>query len=167
MERRRSITTEITTDSLEDVFDLTPCTTTKDIVVVQQQEIVRPDEYDDKDSEIDEQFQEVYDKALSAFEYQMERADSTDVEPKYVARMHEVAAGYLATALAAANAKANIKNNKDKMVTSLKKAASVTTNNTMIVTHAGLLDMLNDEFGEAGKGKQPDADVIDGEFGDV
>lgn len=156
MDRRRTITQEVTTDLLEDVFDLTPCTTTKDIMVVDQQPIIRPSDYDDKDGEIDEQFQEVYDKAMSAFEYQMERADSTDVEPKYVARMHEVAAGYLGTALAAAKEKAAIKSNKDKITATVKKAAALTQNNTMIVTHSSLLDMLSKEYGEAGK-------VIEGE----
>lgn len=157
MDRRRTITTEIATDILEDVFDLTPCTTTKDIVVVDQQPIIRPAEYDDKDGEIDEQFQEVYDKAMSAFEYQMERADSTDVEPKYVARMHEVAAGYLNAALSAAKEKAAIKSNKDKIVTTMKKTAALTQNNTMIVTHGSLLDMLAKQFGEPGK-------IIEGEL---
>lgn len=156
MDRRRTITQEVTTDLLEDVFDLTPCTTTKDIVVIENQPIIRPAEYDEKDGEIDEQFQEVYDKAMSAFEYQMERADSTDVEPKYVARMHEVASGYLNTALAAAKEKAAIKSNKDKTVATVKKAAALTQNNTMILTHGSLLDMLSQQFGEAGK-------VIEGE----
>lgn len=160
MDRRRTITTEITTDSLEDVFDLTPGTTTKDIVVVDQQEIHRPVEYDDKDAEVDEQFQEVYDKAMSAFEYQMERADSTDIDPKYVARMHEVAANYLNTALAAAKEKSTIKSNKDKLNAVLKKAASVTQNNTVIMTHADAIKALRDR-----KNAQAD-DVIEGEFGD-
>lgn len=165
MDRRRTITTEITTDTLEDVFDLTPCTTTKDIVVVENQPIIRPEDYDDKDGEIDEQFQEVYDKAMSAFEYQMERADSTDVEPKYVARMHEVAAGYLNAALAAAKEKAAIKSNKDKNATTMKKTAALTQNNTMIVTHGSLLDMLSKQFGEPGKVIEGEV-VPDVEFGE-
>lgn len=165
MDRRRTVTQEVTTDLLEDVFDLTPCTTTKDIVVVDQQPIIRPSEYDDKDGEIDEQFQEVYDKAMSAFEYQMERADSTDVEPKYVARMHEVAANYLNTALAAAKEKASIKSNKDKVVATVKKAAAMTQNNTLVVTHGSLLDMLAQQFGEPGKVIEGEI-VPDVEFGD-
>lgn len=163
MDRRRTITTEVTTDTLEDVFDLVPGTTTKDVVVVETQPIHRPVEYDEKDAEVDEQFQEVYDKAMSAFEYQMERADSTDVDPKYVARMHEVAANYLNTALAAAKEKSNIKSNKDKINAVMKKAASVTQNNTVIMTHADAIKALRERNKEQAALQD---DAIDGEFGD-
>lgn len=160
MDRRRTITTEITTDTLEDVFDLVPGTTTKDVVVVETQPIHRPVEYDEKDAEVDEQFQEVYDKAMSAFEYQMERADSTDVDPKYVARMHEVAANYLNTALAAAKEKATIKTNKDKINAVMKKAAAVTNNNTVIMSHTDAIKALRE------RKREQEEDAIEGEFGD-
>lgn len=166
MNRRRTITTEISTDSLEDVFDLMPGTTTKDIVVVDEQPTFKPSEYDEKDGEIDEQFQEVYNKALAAFEFQMERADSTDVDPKYVARMHEVAAGYLNTALAAAKEKAGLKSGKDKITAVMKKAASVTNNNTVIMTHSDAIKALRERQLEA-KNLAADADAVEGEFGDI
>lgn len=162
MDRRRTITTEVTTDSLEDVFDLLPCTTTKDIIVVDEAPTLKPAEYDAKDGEIDEQFQEVYNKALAAFEFQMERADSTDIDPKYVARMHEVAAGYLNTALAAAKEKAGMKSGKDKIMAVSRKAASVTTNNTVIMTHADAIKALRER--RAAEAADQD-DVIEGEFG--
>lgn len=162
MERRRTITTEIATDSLEEVFDLMPGTTTKDVVVVEETPSFKPSEYDTKDGEIDDQFQEVFDKALAAFEFQMERADSTDIDPKYVARMHEVASGYLNTALAAAKEKAGLKSNKDKLMAISKKAASVTNNNTVIMTHADAIKALR----ERRAAEAADADAIDGEFGD-
>ncbi len=165
MDRRRSVTTEVTTDSLEDVFDLMPGTTTKDVIVVDEQPSLIPSDYDDKDGEIDEQFQEVYNKALAAFEFQMERADSTDIDPKYVARMHEVAAGYLSTALAAANAKATLKSGKDKLATVMKKAASVTNNNTVIMTHTDAIKALRER--RAAEAAQTADDAIEGEFGDM
>lgn len=165
MERRRTITTEVTSDTLEDIFDLAPCTTTKEIVVIDDVPTHKPTDYDTKDGEIDEQFQEVYNKALAAFEFQMERADSTDIDPKYVARMHEVAAGYLNTALAAAKEKAGLKSNKDKINTVLKKAASVTNNNTVILSHSDLLDMLA-RGGEPGMKNDLLGEVVDVEFGD-
>lgn len=164
MDRRRTITTEVTTDSLEDVFDLMPGTTTKDIVVVDEAPTLKPSEYDDKDGEIDEQFQEVYNKALAAFEFQMERADSTDIDPKYVARMHEVAAGYLNTALAAAKEKANLKSGKDKIMAVSKKAAAVTNNNTVIMTHADAIKALRER--KALEAAAEVDNVIEGEFGD-
>ena len=165
MDRRRSITTEITTDSLEDVFDLVPGTTVKDVIVVDEQPSIIPSDYDYKDGEIDEQFQEVYNKALAAFEFQMERADSTDIDPKYVARMHEVAAGYLNTALAAAKEKATLKSGKDKLATIMKKAASVTNNNTVIMTHTDAIKALRER--RAAEAAQAAEDVIEGEFGDM
>lgn len=161
MSRQKTITTEMTTDSLEDVFDLVPGTTVKEVVIHEEHPTVKPTTYDDKDGEIDEQFQEVYNKALAAFEYQMERADSTDVDPKYVARMHEVAAGYLNTALAAAKEKASLKTNKDKVVAVAKKAASVTNNNTVIMSHADVIKALREK-----RAAEEAGDVYEGEFGD-
>lgn len=163
MDRRRTITTEVTTDSLEDMFDLMPGTTTKDIVVVDEQPTLKPNEYDEKDGEIDEQFQEVYNKALAAFEFQMERADSTDIDPKYVARMHEVAAGYLGTALAAAKEKASLKSGKDKIMAISKKAAAITTNNTVIMTHADAIAALRER--KALELAALNDDALEGEFG--
>ena len=135
--------TEMGTDVLEDVFGIESNTTLKEVITFEdaQTPIARGDDYDDKDDEIDNQFQEVYDKALTAFEYQMERADSTDIEPKYIARMHEVAAQYLNTALSAAKEKANLKTAKDKLVKKNKVGGQV-TNNTLVVSHADLLDMI-------------------------
>lgn len=135
--------TEMGTDVLEDVFGIEPNTTLKEVITFEEAQtpIARGDDYDDKDDEIDNQFQEVYDKALTAFEYQMERADSTDIEPKYIARMHEVAAQYLNTALSAAKEKANLKTAKDKIVKKTKVGGQV-TNNTLVVSHADLLDMI-------------------------
>lgn len=135
--------TEISTDALEEVFGIEPNTTVKDVITFDEAQtpVLRGEDYDDKDDEIDSQFQEVYDKALTAFEYQMERADSNDIEPKYVARMHEVAAQYLNTALTAAREKANLKTAKDKLVKKNKVGGQV-TNNTLVVSHADLLDMI-------------------------
>lgn len=135
--------TEMGADVLEDVFGIEPNTTLKEVITFDEAQtpIARGDDYDDKDDEIDNQFQEVYDKALTAFEYQMERADSTDIEPKYIARMHEVAAQYLNTALSAAKEKANLKSAKDKIVKKTKVGGQV-TNNTLVVSHADLLDMI-------------------------
>lgn len=134
---------EMGSDPLEDMFGIEPNTTMKEVINFEASDtpLVKADVYDDKDDEIDQQFQEVYDKALTAFEYQMERADATDVEPKYVARMHEVAAQYLNTALSAAKEKAHLKTAKDKLTKKVQAGGAV-TNNTLVVSHTDLLDML-------------------------
>lgn len=76
-------------------------------------------EYDEKDDEIDEQFQEVYDLALDAFEAQSQEAEL--VEGKYKARNGEIAAQYLNTALAAAREKSDLKQGKDKLAIAANK----------------------------------------------
>jgi len=75
--------------------------------------------YDEKDDEIDEQFQEVYDLALDAFEAQSQEAEL--VEGKYKARNGEIAAQYLNTALAAAREKSQLKSGKDKLTLAANK----------------------------------------------
>jgi hypothetical protein len=95
--------------------------------------------YDEKDSEIEQAFQEVYDKSLSGYERLIDELDST--ETKYVGRLSEVAVQHLNTALAAASKKADLKSHKDK----LHKKPGVnpqTINNTLIINREDLLDEI-------------------------
>ena len=98
---------------MEEILDIEPGTTpmTK---VERSSELVPAVEYDDKDNEIEEQFQEVYDSAMGAFEGQMEEAEL--VEGKYKARNGEVAVQFLNAALNAAKEKSSLKQHKDKQV---------------------------------------------------
>lgn len=88
-------------------------------------------EYDDKDVEIEDQFQEIYDSALSAFEDMS--AEVEVIEGKYKARLMEVANQSLNTALAAAKEKSHTKQHKDKLSVTKGKVSGNTTNNTLIV----------------------------------
>lgn len=115
---------------LEEVFDIEPGTT----VIPKTEkttELVSTEEYDNKDKEIEEQFQEIYDTALSAFEDQV--AEAEVVEGKYKARNMEVATQLLNTALAAAKEKASLKQHKDKTAISKGKLGAKTVNNNLIV----------------------------------
>ena len=115
---------------LEEVFDIEPGTT----VIPKTEkttELVSTEEYDNKDKEIEEQFQEIYDAALSAFEDQV--AEAEVVEGKYKARNMEVATQLLNTALAAAKEKASLKQHKDKTAISKGKLGAKTVNNNLIV----------------------------------
>jgi ABC-type Na+ efflux pump permease subunit len=107
---------------LEDFFGIEEGTT--NVPTIQRTtELVEATVYDDKDTEVDEQFQEVYDIALEAFEAQAEEAEL--VEGKYRARNHEIAAQYLTIALNAANSKGTLKGNRDKnRINELKLAQS-------------------------------------------
>ncbi|MNC16470.1 hypothetical protein D3C75_643250 [compost metagenome] len=141
--------TKQTGHPLEDIFGL-PTGTTEVTVIQRKTELVAHNDFDQKDSEIEEQFQEVYDVAMSTFENQVEMLERAETDPKYIARQMEVAAQFLNTALSAANAKASLKAQKDKML-----AAQRTTQNTVqgnvgggdgpvVMSHSALLKMLKE-----------------------
>ena len=100
--------------------------------VVRSTELTSIETYDEKDSEIETQFQEVYDAAMGAFEGQFQEADL--VEGKYKARVGEVAVQFLNTALQAAQNKSLLKQHKDKIAEATKKNSTPNTvNNNLIV----------------------------------
>lgn len=70
--------------------------------------------YDEKDTEIEEQLQEIYETAMTQFEVQAGVTET--VEGKYAARNAEVAVQFLTAALNAVQTKANVKGGKDKLV---------------------------------------------------
>ena len=117
---------------MEGVLNIEPGTT-----IVEYQEslpavLTEHEEYDEKDNEIEQQFQEVYEKALDIFEDQSEVAEM--VEGKFKARNYEVAAQFLNTALNAIKEKAGLKQHKDKLsIAAVKAENSGTTNQTLIV----------------------------------
>lgn len=78
-----------------------------------QGEYISGDGYDEKDSEVEGQYQEVYDKAMSGYAELSEEVE--DVEGKYKARLAEVSLQYLNTALNAAERKGKMKEHKDKL----------------------------------------------------
>ena len=134
--------TEKPTDHpLEGVFDVEPGTTMVETIEALPAETVSPQSYDDKDQEIDDQFQEVYDLALTEFEKQTGRV----VEAKFAARNGEIAAQFLNTALAAAKAKHDIKKDKDKTVKSgPAPIGNVEQQNNIIMDRNDLLGAIED-----------------------
>jgi hypothetical protein len=124
---------------LEQVFDIEENTTVVPYTE-RKTDLVRHEPYDEKDDELEEQLQELYDVALEAFEMQQEESDVID--PKYRARNAEVAVQYLKTALEAVREKRQLKEHKDKIVT--KQTAGGTVNNNIVVSHNDLLDAIND-----------------------
>jgi hypothetical protein len=122
---------------MEDVFDIESGTTlvTKD--ELQSVDMVTLSSYDEKDQELEGQFQEVYDAAMTSFADQAGLLHTSD--PKYSARNMEVANAFLNTALAAAKEKASVKQHKDKMD---KVDGPKTVNNNLIMDRNILLKML-------------------------
>lgn len=119
----------VITHPCEDVFDIEPGTTTTMVPAPRHTEMVRAEMYDDKDAEIEEQYQEVYDKAMDAFDDI--QTDMEGIEGKYKARNNEVGVQFLNAALSAAKEKARLKEHKDKSIGS-SSDPSVTHNNTQI-----------------------------------
>lgn len=127
---------------LEEVMGIEPGTTVA-AITERSTELVISDEYDDKDSEIEEQFQEVYDAAFQAFE---DQADSSEtIDPKFRARNSEVGVQFLNTALAAAKEKSNMKQHKDKLtIDKVKNTGPQTLHQNLIVADRNQL--LRDIF---------------------
>jgi hypothetical protein len=121
---------------LEDFFGI-ESNTTEVTTYEQKTELVKDEEYDAKDAEIEGDFQEVYDKAISGYENLQEQME--DIEPKYVSRAHEVANQLLGTALQAAAKKADLKQHKDKLKVSKAKIANGPTGGTTIVLDTSTL----------------------------
>jgi len=127
-------TEKLKTHPMEEVLDIESGTTVHPMVERQTTDIAETttEAYDNKDTEIEGQFQEVYDAAMDAFDTQM--GTSEDVEGRYQARNGEVAVQFLSTALAAAKEKSNVKQHKDKLSIARGKLTGVgTTNNNLIV----------------------------------
>ena len=117
---------------MEDFLDIEKGTT-EVIVSERDTEVIPADGYDPKDSEIEEQYQEVYDSAMDGFDLLSEELHK--VEGRYKARVGEVSVQHLNVALNAAAHKAKLKEHKDKLEVSKNKTgpSSVTNNNTLVV----------------------------------
>jgi|AntRauTorcE11897_2_1112592.scaffolds.fasta_scaffold00046_35 hypothetical protein len=116
---------------LEEVFDIETGTTEVE-VYEREGELVNAREYDDKDKEIDSQYQEIYDSAMDGFDLLSDELHT--VEGKFKARVGEVSVQHLNAALNAASHKARLKEHKDKLEAKKTSGPShVTNNNTLIV----------------------------------
>lgn len=151
---------------LEDIFGL-PSGTTEVSVIQRNAQLVEHVDFDDKDNEIEEQFQEVYDVAMSTFENQVEMLERAETDPKYVARQMEVAAQFLNTALAAAKEKANLKTTKDKLLAAQRtgqggsgNVPSVGNGEPVVMSHSALLKMLKEAKEQPKGGETIEGEVI-------
>lgn len=126
---------------MEDVLDIESGST---IVEYKERntELVEIADYDEKDNEIENQFQEVYDVAMDAFDAQSEAAEVVD--PKYSARNAEVAAQYLNAALNAVKEKSSMKQHKDKIKKAEAGATGANGNGSTINTQNNIIVDRND-----------------------
>lgn len=139
---------------LEDLFGF-PSGSTEVTVTKPVTESEPIDQYDEKDEEIEKQFDTIKDMAQYTFENIQDQIE--DVDPKFSARLHEVAGSYLSTMLDAVKQKAKMKAEKDKLVakrTSGPSKINQTTNNTIISNTTDILKSL----------RNGDLSTLDGEF---
>lgn len=123
---------------LEELFDIESGTTVVERTQTTDLAVVEHDSYDEKDKEIEGQFQEIYNVALETFHDTMDQIDVMD--PKYRNKSREAAVQFLNTALSAAEKKANIKANKDKL--ERKTSTSNYTQNNLIFDRNELLKAI-------------------------
>jgi len=98
----------------------------------------------EKDTEIEQQLQDVYKAAMDAFDNQNDVIE--EVEGKYVARNAEVAVQFLNAALAALREKSTIKQHKDKLqVTDFANKLPKTVNNNLIIDRNELLKLITEQ----------------------
>ena len=132
------------THPCETVFDIEPNSTVMTIPAPRETELIESPLYDEKDKEIEKDFQEIYDASMDAYDQSIE--DLEGIEGKYKARNSEVAVQFLNTALAAAKEKSRLKEHKDKLKNrpiDPKNPSSGVTNNTQInITPAELVRMM-------------------------
>ncbi len=128
---------------MEDVLDIESGTTT-DIITKRTTTLVKHKEYDEKDEEIENQIQEIYDAAMVAFEDQMDEV--ARVEGKYKARNSEVAVQFLNAALNASKEKSTLKQHNDKIVTAKGKISKNSPHTNIII--ANHTDLLKSILGE-------------------
>lgn len=124
---------ELVDHPLEEFFNIEP-SSTEVVKYKRKTELTPYQEFDDKDTEIEETYQEIYDAAMTGYDNLQEMIDTADT--KFAARLGEVSVQHLNVALAAAGKRASLKENKDKMVARAKTAGAKggnTTNNIVLV----------------------------------
>lgn len=135
----------------EDVFDIEPGTTELVSEPPRQTQLVDVHTYDDKDREIEENYQEIFDRAMDTFD-DIQR-DLEGLEGKYKARNHEVGAQFLNAALSAAKEKQKLKEHKDKLSTNPNiqtGQGGPVTNNTQVniaTSTSDLVRMIQEQNG--------------------
>lgn len=116
-------------------------------------------EYDSKDNDVEKNYKEVHDIAISMHDRIVDELE--DIEPKYSARMYEVAAGYLNIALTAAEKRGKMKEHKDKLGVSAKKKS--TNNNVVVINTNDLIKKLSSDIIEGEVTQIPSSDKLNDE----
>ena len=120
-------------------------------------ELVSYPDFDTKDSEIESDYQEIYDAAMSGYDNLNQMIDTADT--KFAARLGEVSVQHLNVALAAAGKKANLKQSKDNLIARQKTGSKGSTNTLVVMDRNELLRTIVEQ--------RANKEAIDGDFTDV
>lgn len=116
---------------LEEFFNIEPAST--EVIKYQRKtELTVYGEFDEKDRELEDTYQEIYDAAMTGYDTLNEMIDTADT--RVVARLAEVGVQHLNVALAAASKKTALKENKDKLLARAKNAGPKTLNQTIVLS---------------------------------
>jgi hypothetical protein len=133
---------ELIEHPFENLFDIESGSTVLVTEDIESTELVPFDKFDNKDIEIENQYQSIYDAAYSAFNFQITAVERGG-DPKNYARNMEVANQFLSTALSAVKEKADLKQKKEKLVTTGGSSnAKNITNNNLIMDRNDLLKII-------------------------
>jgi hypothetical protein len=140
---------------LEEFLNIEPAST--EIVRYERKtELNKYEEYDEKDTELEETYQEILDAAMTGYDTLKEVAETADT--KFLARLAEVQVQHLNVALAAAGKKTQLKQDKDRQKAKALAGSSKTVNTTNILI-ADRNELLRRLTGE--DGSDPiDVDVV-------
>ena len=140
---------------LEEFLNIEPAST--EIVRYERKtELNKYEEYDEKDTELEETYQEILDAAMTGYDTLKEVAETADT--KFLARLAEVQVQHLNVALAAAGKKTQLKQDKDRQKAKAFAGSSKTVNTTNILI-ADRNELLRRLTGE--DGSDPiDVDVV-------
>ena len=132
---------ELIEHPFENLFDIESGSTVLITEDIETTELVPFEQFDNKDIEIEQQYQSIYDAAYSAFNFQITAVERGG-DPKNYARNMEVANQFLSTALNAVKEKADLKQKKEKLVTNGTSTAKNITNNNLIMDRNDLLKII-------------------------
>lgn len=148
-----------------------PSGTTELVTSTGKSTSVKSEDYDDKDDEIEEDFLDVYDKALDMYEVLLDAMDEVDSFNK--SKIAEVAGSMLNTALASAEKRRVLKQHKDVLRQKEKLAANksgkgkqINNNNLFIGTYQDALKLIDATKKEKSNGVD-DENSTPAEFYDV
>lgn len=149
---------QLSSHPLEDVLGIEE-NSTEVIRYERNTELLEYDPYDDKEKEIEKQYQEIADLAINSYKKLDEIAENADT--KLVARLTEVKMQSLNMALGALEKRARLKETKDRAIAKAdaSKTKGSTNNAVFIMDRNAMLAMMRDKL----ETPEDEMDIIEGE----